>query len=181
VQIDQADVEDGQTTLRARELVELSYGYVLEHGLIGLSLRPLAAEIGSSPRVLLFVFGSKEGLIRAILGRARQDEVRRLDAHSAGSSSIAWETWLWLVDREHRRLLVLWLQTYTLSVAEPDGPWGGFAEQTIEDWLMLLGGEGTLSLAVLRGTMLDLLATGDTERTTAAVRSYLNAAEGGIG
>ena len=45
---------------RETELVELAYAYVLEHGLSDLSLRPLAAAIGSSPRVLLFLFGSKE-------------------------------------------------------------------------------------------------------------------------
>ena len=40
-----------------------------------MSLRPLATEIGSSPRVLLFLFGSKDGLVRALLARARADEV----------------------------------------------------------------------------------------------------------
>ena len=36
--------------------------------------------------------------------------------------------------------------------------------------------ERTLVLAVLRGAMLDLLATGDTRRATAAVRRHLAAA-----
>jgi AcrR family transcriptional regulator len=58
---------------RRTELLERAYQYSLEHGLADLSLRPLAATIGSSPRVLLFLFGSKEGLIRALLARARAE------------------------------------------------------------------------------------------------------------
>jgi AcrR family transcriptional regulator len=53
---------------------------VLSNGLADMSLRPLAKAIGSSPRVLLFLFGSKEGLIRALLARAREDELGYLGA-----------------------------------------------------------------------------------------------------
>ena len=60
---------------RRTELLELTYRYVLEHGLADMSLRPLAAAVGSSPRVLLFLFGSKDGLVRALLARARADEL----------------------------------------------------------------------------------------------------------
>ena len=40
-----------------------------------LSLRPLAAAIDSSPRVLLYLFGSKSELVQALLARARQEEL----------------------------------------------------------------------------------------------------------
>ena len=64
---------------RQSELLERAYQYALEHGLTDMSLRPLATAIGSSPRVLLFLFDSKDGLIRALLGRARADELDLLD------------------------------------------------------------------------------------------------------
>ena len=64
---------------RRAELLELAYGYALENGLAGVSLRPLATAVGSSPRVLLFLFGSKDGLVLALLARARADELRFLD------------------------------------------------------------------------------------------------------
>jgi AcrR family transcriptional regulator len=38
---------------RREELLELAHRYALRHGLAGISLRPLAEAIGSSPRVLL--------------------------------------------------------------------------------------------------------------------------------
>lgn len=173
---------------RHRELLDAAFGYVLEHGVSGLSLRPLAAAIGSSPRVLLFLFGSKDGLVRALLARARADELQALDqVRTAGARSparmaeTAEAVWDWLAAPEHRNLLKLWTDAYARSLTEPEGPWGEFAEQTVRDWLAVLAGAhagrdavaDTLLLAVLRGALLDLLATGDVERTTAAVRRHL--------
>ena len=70
---------------RRHELLELAYAYVLEHGVSDLSLRPLAAAIGSSPRVLLFLFGSKAELVQALLARAREDELELLSRARATS------------------------------------------------------------------------------------------------
>ncbi len=182
---------------RESELLEAAYTYALGHGLAELSLRPLAAAIGSSPRVLLYLFGSKEGLIRALLARARRDELdlvdrvgRRARGRGGDLASTALELWRWLADDAHRALLTLWAESYVRSLTEPQGPWAGFAEATVRDWLELLADlqdvgergspEGvarrTLVLAVLRGALLDLLATGDVERTTAAVGLALSRA-----
>src|SRR5215468_11131787 len=78
------------TSLRHNELLDRAYEYALEHGLADLSLRPLAAAIGSSPRVLLYLFGSKEGLVRALLARARADELGYLASdHATGQDGMA--------------------------------------------------------------------------------------------
>jgi AcrR family transcriptional regulator len=172
---------------RRDELLERAYRYALEHGVADLSLRPLAAAVGSSPRVLLFLFGSKAGLLQALLARARRDELELLEraraagagAGQAGVAEVANELWDWLAAEEHRALLKLWVEGYARSLIDPDGPWAGFAAATVADWLDLLGemttdaAEGTLILAVLRGALLDLLATGDAERVNDAVRRQL--------
>ncbi|MFF5661329.1 TetR/AcrR family transcriptional regulator [Streptomyces griseofuscus] len=178
---------------RRQELLEAAYAHALRSGLADLSLRPLAAEIKSSPRVLLYLFGSKDGLVRALLARARADELaamRRLAAArdpAAGLGPIARELWRWLSEDAHRGLLTLWVESYARSLVEPDGPWAGFASDTVEDWLALLAAgqrpeardteaglaRRTLVLATLRGALLDLLATGDLERTSAAVHALL--------
>ena len=169
------------TSERRDELLERAYQCVVANGLSGMSLRPLAAAIGSSPRVLLFLFGSKDELIRALLTRARADEVARLAtvrfADGGDLAAVAAEVWEWLCEDEHRGLLNLWMESYARSLVEPDGPWGGFARRTVDDWLALLGEAGpnageterTLVLALLRGALMDLLATGDRERTSRAV------------
>lgn len=174
------------TSPRREELLERAYRYAIEHGVVDLSLRPLAAAVGSSPRVLLFLFGSKAGLIQALLARARADELELLErARAAGAgerdlAATAAELWSWLAAEEHRGLLKLWVEGYARSLIDPDdGPWIGFARGTVSDWLELLGeltadpAERTLILAVLRGAMLDLLATGDVERVSAAVTRLL--------
>jgi len=190
---------DPAPSARREELLELAYRYVRDRGIAGLSLRPLAAEIGSSPRVLLFLFGSKDGLTRALLARARADELGFLDGMRSpdgsapdgsapdGLAGTGLRVWQWLADRSHRAVLTLWVEAYARSLVEPDGPWADYARQTVEDWLRVLAAaqpaderdtaagaaRRTAVLAVLRGAMLDLLATGDAARTTDAVRESL--------
>ena len=104
-----------------------------------------------------------------------------------GVAAAAREGWRWPAAPQHRALLALWAETYARSLVDPGGAAGGFARQTVEDWLAVLAAaqpprerrtragaaQRTLILAVLRGALLDLLATGDTARTTAAVEAVL--------
>jgi hypothetical protein len=48
---------------RREELAEAATDYALEHGLIGLSLRPLAEALGTSDRMLLYHFADKDDLV----------------------------------------------------------------------------------------------------------------------
>jgi AcrR family transcriptional regulator len=172
---------------RRDELLELAYEYVLRHGLVGMSLRPLAEAIGSSPRVLLYLFGSKDGLVRAVLGRSRVEELALLAevrGHGGGAGEAVERLWGWLAEPRRSDLLRLWAEGYARSLVEPDGPWAGFAARSVTDWLDVLAdvlgpghGEAERSavLAVLRGGLLDLLATGDADRVTAAVRLQMAA------
>ncbi|MFJ5064642.1 TetR/AcrR family transcriptional regulator [Streptomyces nigra] len=182
---------------RQAELLEAAYQYAIAHGLADLSLRPLAEAIGSSPRVLLFLFESKDGLLRALLARARADELALLDRVRQSQSPTGLvpaveRLWTWLAATEHRPLLRLWAEAYTRSLVQPDGAWAGFARATVEDWLGVLAGfqppperdsedgatRRTLALAVLRGALLDLLATDDDARLTVAVEHQLALLQG---
>ncbi len=182
--------QPGTPSARQTELLESAYRYVLLHGLADLSLRPLAAAIGSSPRVLLYLFDSKDGLIRALLARARTDELAMLEqirTTDPGMIGTAERVWGWLADPGHRGLSRLWLESYSRSLVATDGPLAGFAAGTVADWLMVLADaqpvgerESTEAiarrvgvLAVLRGGLLDLLATDDLSRIDVAVRQAL--------
>jgi AcrR family transcriptional regulator len=178
---------------RQVELLEAAYRYALEQGLADLSLRPLAAAIGSSPRVLMFLFGNKDGLVQALLARARTDELELLGRLSSQSQSpvglalACQQVWSWLRASEHRPLLRLWAEAYARSLVERDGVWAGFAAATVNDWLEVLAAcqlpedrnsadgltRRTLALAVLRGSLIDLLATEDEDRIDAAVQHQL--------
>src|SRR5262245_26886359 len=183
-----------RVTARREELLDKAYAYVLERGLADLSLRPLAQAIGSSPRVLLYLFESKDGLVRELLARARREELAALEGIvGEGLDAVTTTLWDWLSAPEHRRLLLLWVEAYGRSLVDPNGPWAGFARQTVEDWLGVLAGaqpaavrrteageaDRTRVLALLRGGLLDLLATGDHQRVTSAVTSGRRAPQAG--
>lgn len=63
---DPGEVADSGMT-RREQLAEAATDYVLENGLIDLSLRPLAAALGTSDRMLIYHFGTKESLVVDVL------------------------------------------------------------------------------------------------------------------
>src|ERR1051326_8008687 len=82
--------------------------YVLEHGLEGLSLRPLAAALGTSPRMLLYDFGSKETLVDEILAEIRRREERliserQIDFRGAPGEALT-AVWDWVSAEERAPL-----------------------------------------------------------------------------
>jgi AcrR family transcriptional regulator len=142
---------------RRRRLLDAAYAYVLEHGLAGMSLRPLAAATGTSPRVLLYLFGSKDELVREILAKGRQEELRLVaevlaepaasdDASGDASNDTSVDRfdvvvdrlWAWLAAPEQRGTIRLFFEAYNASLRDEPGPWGGFARRSVTDWLDLL-------------------------------------------
>ncbi len=176
---------------RRAELLEAAYEYVLANGLADVSLRPIAEAIGSSTGVLRFLFSSRDGLVAALLERARADELAMLEQLPAEGDlpGIAGAVWEWISAPVHGPLITLWIESYATSLQTHDGPWAGFAARTVDDWLAVFAtaqprnvrhtSEGraqrTAVLAVLRGAMLDLSATGERARVTRAVRTALAA------
>jgi AcrR family transcriptional regulator len=173
---------------RRTELFDASYAYVLDHGLNALSLRPLAAAIGSSPRVLLYLFGSKENLLRELLARARREQIAQMTSalNAVGGNDefdeFAARLWNWLSAPEQRAMVRLTYEAFMLSLSREPGPWAGFAGESARDWLDLLidaqphvpraaaEARATRVLATIRGLLIDLLACGDSERVAAAAR-----------
>lgn len=82
-------------TTRRDELAEAATGYTLEHGLIGLSLRPLAEAIGTSDRMLLYHFQDKDDLIVTILRTSNRRSVASIEALPPSSDLQAAVVDLW--------------------------------------------------------------------------------------
>jgi AcrR family transcriptional regulator len=145
--------------------------YVLEHGLAGLSLRPLARALGTSPRMLLYDFESKERLIHEILGEIRRREAGLLEADVRSLEDV----WRWISAPEREPFLRLFFEIYVGALGSEE------AEPLVRDWLAFLQTRwrprvdaltATLMVAVVRGLLLDRLATGDRKRTDAAIRRF---------
>jgi AcrR family transcriptional regulator len=172
---------------RRRELLERIVDYVLEHGLADLSLRPLSAALGTSPRMLLYHFGSKENLVVAALAAARERESAVLSGWAQESDAddperLARRAWAWMSDPASEPFMRLFFEVYGLALQQPQR-YAGFLEGAVGDWLAALSDAlveagidraealqaATLVIAVARGSLLDLLATGDRSRIDAAM------------
>jgi AcrR family transcriptional regulator len=159
--------------------------YVLENGLAGLSLRPLATALGTSPRMLLYDFGSKEHLIAEILAEARRREAALLVDTRSTPGSTGTETlrfvWQWISAEERRPFVRLFFEVYVDALTHPEKYPDG-AAPLVADWLDVVretwqseGGDlagATLFIAVVRGLLLDRLGSTDPERTDEALERF---------
>jgi len=73
-------------TSRREELAAAATDYALEHGLVGLSLRPLAAALGTSDRMLLYHFAGKDDLVATMLRVSNDRSVAAIRALPPGRS-----------------------------------------------------------------------------------------------
>jgi AcrR family transcriptional regulator len=173
---------------RRAELLERTLDYAERTNLSELSLRPLAAAIGSSPRVLIYLFGSKDGLLREVLAASRARQlavVRGAMQEIAEPGEVLGRLWAWMCEPEHAGVGRLFFESYSRSLGGGE-PWTSFAVDSVRDWepplrSMLTAPDGTppseaevtLALGVLRGLFLDLLATGEAERIDLAWRRFI--------
>lgn len=159
----------------------------LDGGRTDNSLRTIASEVGTSHRMLIYHFGSFDGLIQAVVDEV---EVRQRDALSAIATgggdlaSIARRFWRTNSSPELAPLARLFFQLYAGLLERGENE---RAAALVTAWLdpvtaMLVGrgvpraaarAHARLGLAVTRGLLLDLLATGDRRSVNAAMNAYI--------
>ena len=165
-------------------------GYLVENGVVELSLRPLARAVGSSPRVLLYYFGSKEEMVVKALARLRERQRATWSQMKAATyakpSDACRAIWQQMSSPDSEPLFRFFYETYGLALRHP-GRYADFLRSAIEDWLEYLSGprrrEGhaqlearafaTVVIAGFRGFMLDYCASRDRERVDRAVELWL--------
>ena len=148
--------------------------YVLENGLEGLSLRPLAAALGTSTRMLLYDFESKEQLVEAVLAEIRRRLAERL---AEGGPTTLSEIWNWVSAKERAPFMRVFFETHVRALSDPEAH-----RPMIDDWLRFLESHwkpepldpatATLYVAVIRGLLLDRLTASDPERVDAALGRF---------
>jgi AcrR family transcriptional regulator len=167
-------------------LLDAATDHLLAHGLSGVSLRDLAEATGASSRMLVHHFGSKERLVAGALAAARRRQLAafedRLRARPGQPyPTVLADAWRWLGSDEAQPYLRLFGELHALA-RQPASPYADFAQRSVLDWLPVLedgfladGADpvdarrsATLTLAVIRGLLMDLHALDDTERVDAA-------------
>lgn len=100
------------------QLAERATDYVLEHGLIGLSLRPLAAELGTSDRMLIYHFGSKDELIAAVLATSSQRSMAFITDMRPSPSvrQAVLDLWSTYSDRQAQRCQLMYVEAAALGL-----------------------------------------------------------------
>jgi AcrR family transcriptional regulator len=172
-------------------LLEGAIDYVAHHGITDLSLRQLAGALGTSHRMLIHHFGSKEGLWVAIVHEVERrqravfaDLVPVADVPVADAMRAWWrhisDPSLWPNERLFFELYGQAIQGRPHTVEMLDG--------IIDDWLepaaqinMAYGlsreearAHARLGIAVTRGLLLDLVATRDVESVDAAMAAFID-------
>ena len=163
--------------------------YFAEHGIGDASLRQIASGIGSSHRMLIYHFGSREGLLAAaveVLEQAERQELSDiLGTKDKDPRVLAWEFWTHIADTGHYYGPVYYeLASHAMRVDDPDAPLG---VRNVEMWVDALSemwresghlgkaearAHARLNLAVARGLLHDLLLTGDRKQVDTAMARW---------
>lgn len=179
------------STARRAELTAGALRYVLAEGLVGLSLRPLAAALGTSDRMLVYHFGSKDALVGDVLALASEQLAGAIvePAEPAeplrGPGDLVGFAWRALTAPGRAGSMRLYLELCVLSLREP-GRWTAAHERLREPWLDLLraalvelgvpGAEAPtladLVLDTVDGLLLDRMVSADPARADAAALAF---------
>ena len=175
--------------MTAREdLLSRAVSWFTEHGIGDTSLRAIAAALGTSHRMLIYHFGSREGLLTAVVETVEQRErdlLTRLIA--AGDDPYDAGLWFWskvadtaatfaplyfelaghaMQGREHAQLLRDWLADgWTDALTELYAAAGHPPDQAADLVRM--------SLAMARGLLFDVAITGDRAAADRAMTKFV--------
>ena len=184
-----AATEDG-TSARER-LLAAAIEHVSQHGVGEISLRGLAAALGTSHRMLIYHFGSREALlievIRTVEEQQRMALATILEDADMPPAEIMRRMWarvadpaLWPNERLFFEVYAQALQGSPHALPLLDG----IVDAWVEPLAALVApdrpkdearAEARLGVAVVRGLLLDLLATRDRAAVDAAMERYISA------
>lgn len=174
---------------RRAALLDACTRHVLDRGISGLSITGLAAAAGTSARMLIYHFGTKDQLVTEVLHEAR----RRQQALFGGLlqprpgvpyPGVLRAAWRQLTGPEAMPYHRLFRELHDLPAES--SPWKGFPAHATDEWLAAVtvglraaGYEdprvaATLIVAAARGLLLDLQVTSDRERADAAFDALID-------
>lgn len=160
-------------------LVEFQRGGIGER-----SLRDIATGVGTSHRMLIHYFGSREGLLTAVVRRVEEDQRRFLATIDAPPEQISLVMWRRLSDPDLWPAERLFFECYARA-ARGEVPYATLLPGLVDDWLDQVApldpsvpdgadarSRARLALAMFRGLLLDLVGTEDRDGVDAAFDQY---------
>jgi len=171
-------------------LLNAAISYAQDSGISDVSLREIARAIGTSHRMLIYHFGSKEGLLVAIVQAMEAGQVELLAELAADSDHdpihsirTMWKQLadpaMWPFERLFYEMYGQALQGRPGTVELLDGIIDTVLEPAAEYWRGLgltpakARAQARLGIAVIRGLILDLLTTKDRKGVDAALEAFI--------
>lgn len=168
-------------TERRRQLLDALVTEFATGGIGDRSLREVAAAVGTSHRMLLHHFGSREGLLVAIVEEVERRQMRLLPELPADPAEGFAAMWADLRRPELRESERLFFECYARAAAG-EKPFARMVPAAVESWLAEAEAVAKgpvdpalarLGLAVSRGLLLDLVATDDETGVDAAAQAFI--------
>ena len=153
---------------------------VARGGIGGRSLRDIAEAVGTSHRMLLHHFGSRDEMLVAIVEEVERRQAATFAALPRDAGDAIEAMWADLRRPEVRPLERLFFECYSRG-AQGEEPFSRMLPGAVDGWLAEVDerSHGTvdaavarLGLAVTRGLLLDLVATGDEAGVDAAAARF---------
>lgn len=158
---------------------------LMREGLRDRSLRDIAAAVGTSHRMLIHHFGSRHGLMTAVVEAIEEDQKRFMESLDGESGDVAAAMWQRLRDPQLWPAERLFFECYARAL-QGEEPFARMLPGAIDDWVertatlagtrdvppALARARARLGLAVFRGLLLDLVGTGDQGGVDAAFEAF---------
>jgi AcrR family transcriptional regulator len=160
---------------RRQELLDAVVKECAERGIGDRSLRDIAAAVGTSHRMLLHHFGSRNELLLAIVEEVERRQRALLHELPTEPAAAIAAMWADLRRTELRPFERLFFECYARGV-QGEQPFARMLPGAVDAWLT--EDETTdpalvrLGLAVMRGLLLDLVATDDRRGVDAAAKAF---------
>ena len=165
---------------RRRQLLDALIEEFAAGGIGDRSLRDVAAAVGTSHRMLLHHFGSREDLLVAIVEEVERRQMALVPALPVDPADGFAAMWADLRRPELRELERLFFECYARA-AQGEKPFTRMIPGAVDGWLREVeansdgpydGAMARLGLAVTRGLLLDLVATDDDAGVDAAAKAF---------
>ena len=160
---------------RRQELLDAVVKECAAHGIGDRSLRDIAAAVGTSHRMLLHHFGSRNELLLAIVDEVERRQRALLHELPTEPAAAVAAMWADLRRPELRPFERLFFECYARGV-QGEQPFARMLPGAVDAWLSEDEAADPalvrLGLAVMRGLLLDLVATDDRRGVDAAALAF---------
>ncbi|BDB41316.1 MULTISPECIES: TetR/AcrR family transcriptional regulator [Mycobacterium] len=165
---------------RRRQLLDALVEEFAAHGVGERSLRDVAAAVGTSHRMLLHHFGSRDKLLLAVVEEVERRQMNLLPELPTNPAEHFSAIWADVSRPELRQLERLFFECYARA-AQDERSFAAMLPGAVTGWLDAADAvtEGSvdpaqarLGLAVIRGLLLDLVATDDDAGVDAAAKAF---------